>query len=207
MTGSSMNKQVIFIHGGSSYSDYDTFIACLKEESIDPFEVKEKRWHQGLAESLGDEYEVFSPRMPNADNAKYLEWKIWFEKYIQFLHDGVVLIGHSQGGYFLAKYFTENSFPVKIAALVFAAAPFEPDDFGGEDGGDFRFDVLALPKLLKITPKIVFFHSTDDFVVPYTHAQKYKESLPDAELLTFSDKNHFLIPEFPELVAYIKGLG
>ncbi len=109
-----MNKQVIFIHGGSSYSDYDTFIACLKEESIDPFEVKEKRWHQGLAESLGDEYEVFSPRMPNADNAKYLEWKIWFEKYIPFLHDGVVLIGHSQGDIFLQSISPKTVFRLRL---------------------------------------------------------------------------------------------
>jgi pimeloyl-ACP methyl ester carboxylesterase len=50
-------------------------------------------------------------------------------------------------------------------------------------------------------------HSTDDFLVPYEHAVALKAALPEAELITFSDKNHFLVPELPELVAYIKGLG
>jgi len=202
-----MKQQVIFIHGGGAFSNYDSFLECLKTEIIDPFEVHTKRWHHKLAVSLGEEYEVFLPQMPNSKNAKYLEWKIWFEKYIPFLRDGVVLIGHSQGGYFLAKYLTENTFPLLIKALYLVSAPFEPDDFGGEDGGDFRFDTAQLSKLEVAISHIIVFHSTDDYVVPYTHAQKYKELLPQAQLRTFEDRVHFWQEEFPEIVDDITGLG
>ena len=49
-------------------------------------------------------------------------------------------------------------------------------------------------------------HSKDDFVVPYEHALKYKAALPEAELVTFEDKNHFLVEELPELVERIRAL-
>jgi pimeloyl-ACP methyl ester carboxylesterase len=50
-------------------------------------------------------------------------------------------------------------------------------------------------------------HSKDDFVVPYEHALKYKAALPAAELITFEDKNHFLVEELPELVQKIRNLA
>jgi uncharacterized protein len=199
-------KQVVFIHGGEAFSNYEDFLAYLKEDTVDRYAKRSRRWHQALPEELGEEYEVFLPAMPNAENAKYLEWKIWFEKYVAFLEDGAILIGHSQGGYFLSKYLIENDFPVTIKALYLVAAPFEPDDFGGEDGGDFRFDTTKVSLLENKAQNIFIFHSKDDFVVPYAHALKYKESLPKAELVLFEDRVHFWQESFPELVGSVKAL-
>jgi predicted alpha/beta hydrolase family esterase len=199
-----MKKQVIFIHGGEAFSDYSAFIEYLKSDNIDPYEKPSKRWHQRLQEDLGDEYEVFLPHMPNSQNAKYLEWKIWFEKYIPFLHDDVILIGHSQGGYFLVKYLLENGFPIRIKGLYLVAAPFEPDDFGGEDGGDFNFNTAQVPALEDVSERIVLFHSKDDFVVPFDHALRYKNALPKAELFLLEDRIHFWQEAFPELIEDIK---
>lgn len=47
-------------------------------------------------------------------------------------------------------------------------------------------------------------HSKDDFLVPYEHVLKLKEHLPEAELITFEDKNHFLVEELLELVELIR---
>lgn len=201
-----MKQQVVFIHGGEAYSNYEVFLECLKKETVDPFEKKTKRWHQLLPQTLGDTYEVFSPSMPNSENAKYIEWKIWFEKYMAFLRDGVVLVGHSQGGYFLVKYLTENKLPVTVRALYLVSAPFEPDDFGGEDGGDFAFDTSKVSVLEENIPYIVIFHSKDDFVVPVSHALKYKEKMPKVKLQLFEDRVHFWQEEFSELVLDIKSL-
>jgi uncharacterized protein len=202
-----MKKQVFYIHGGSSYSDYNAYLEDLKSEPVRDLPGSEqfKKWSDSLKEAL-DGCEVFKPSMPNSKNAKYEEWKIWFEKYIPHLYDGVVLVGWSQGGYFFTKYLIENPAPVKIKALFLVAAPFEADDFGGEDGGDFAFDTSRVGELAKKAEKIYLCHSKDDFVVPYEHALKYKEALPEAELVSFEDKNHFLIPEFPELIEKIKGI-
>ena len=202
-----MKKQVFYIHGGSAYSNYEAFLDDLKSEPIrdlpdaEPFQ----KWTDSLKNKL-EAYDVFKPAMPNSKNAKYEEWKIWFERYICHLHDGLICVGWSQGGYFFAKYLIENPAPVKIKALFLVAAPFEPDNFGGEDGGDFAFDTTRVGELAKKVEKIYLFHSKDDFVVPYEHALKYKAALPEAELVTFEDKNHFLIPEFAELMQKIKDI-
>jgi uncharacterized protein len=202
-----MKQQVVFIHGGEAFSDYSLFLLSLKEQVIDPYAQPTKRWHRELQSALGDAYEVFRPDMPNSQNAKYAEWKIWFEKYIPVLRDGVILVGHSQGAYFLVKYLIENSFPVVVKALYLVAGPFETDDFGGEDGGDFNFDTGLVSSLKDKATTIVILHSKDDPVVPVAHAYKYTEALPSARLVLFEDKLHFWGESFPELVEDIKGLS
>lgn len=165
---------------------------------------KRKKWTETFRDDLGDEYEVFMPSMPNSQNAKYEEWKIWFERHFEYLDGEVILVGWSQGGMFFSKYLTEEEFPFSIKALILMAPPFEPIKGESDDCGDFVFDTEDLGILARKVQKIVIYHSKDDFVVPYEHALKYKAALPDAELITFEDKNHFLIPEFPELISKIR---
>ncbi len=150
-----MKKQVFYVHGGSAYSNYEIFLSDLKEEPIRDLPGAEPfvKWSDSLPEKL-EEYEVFKPSMPNSKNAKYEEWKIWFERYIPHLHDGVILVGWSQGGYFFTKYLIENPAPVQVAALFLVAAPFNPDDFGSEDGGDFSFEVRIKPNRIKSNQSI-----------------------------------------------------
>ena len=66
-----------------------------------------------LDKVLGGGYEVLIPQMPNSQNARYSEWKILFEKIISILDDEIILIGHSLGGIFLVKYFSENDYAKK----------------------------------------------------------------------------------------------
>ena len=69
---------------------------------------------------------------------------------------------------------------------------------------DFEFDTTKTGELANKIENIYILHSKDDFVVPFSHAEKYVEMLPNAEFMTFEDKNHFLIEEFPELIEKIK---
>lgn len=202
-------KQVFYIHGADAFSDHGNFLKYLEKIEIRDLPWagdSPKRWSKTLREDLGEEYEVFTPLMPNKLNAHYEEWKIWFERHFEYLYDDIILVGWSCGGYFFSKYLLENQFPFKIKALILMAAPFEnvDDDPDGEDGGDFAFDISRTSELAEKTDNIVIMHSKDDFVVPYEHALKYKKALPEAELITFEDKNHFLVEELPELVAKIK---
>lgn len=201
-----MKKQIICIHGGNAFTRYEAFLEYLRTRDIDdPFELQvRKRWQPTLREALQDTHEVYYPVMPNSKNAKYQEWKIWFERYHAFLRDGVILVGHSLGGYFLAKYLSEETMPMRVHSLYLLAAPFENDDFGGEDGGDFAFDSLNLFYLANQVGAIYVLHSKDDPVVPYRHALKYEQALPKAELVTFEDKNHFLLETFPEFIEHIQ---
>lgn len=204
-----MKQQVFYIHGGSSYTDYDAYLSDLRTTPIRDLPGMEplKKWTHSLREDLGAGFEVFMPTMPNKQNARYEEWKIWFERHFELLRNNLILLGWSQGGYFLAKYFVENPAPVRVRALILCAAPVEPDDFGGEDGGDFAFNKEGLSAIEQKVDEIHIFHSKDDFVVPYAHALEYQAALPKAIVHSFEDKNHFLVPELPELLALIKKLS
>lgn len=201
--------QLFYIHGGEAFSDYKKYLKHLETVEIEPPTEDSERsliWTDSLRTELGEDWEVFKPTMPNKLNARYKEWKIWFERHFEFLRDDVVLLGWSQGGYFLAKYLIENQTPFKVKALFLVAAPFEPADFGGEDGGDFAFNTKKVGQLAKRAETIHIFHSEDDPVVPFEHARLYHEGIKDSVLLSFTSRGHFVVEEFPELVEKIKGV-
>ncbi|KXJ99049.1 MAG: Alpha/beta hydrolase family protein [Parcubacteria bacterium OLB19] len=203
-----MKKQVLYIHGGDSFGKYEDFLQDLQIKSIrDPFGLDRKSiWVENFRENLGA-FEVLTPTMPNKQNAKYEEWKIWLERHFEFLHDGVILVGWSLGGMFLAKYLSENKFPFKIKAVFLLAAPSgEFTDESGNNCASFQFPMRNLVNLTKQCEKIFIWHSQDDFVVPYLEFFAYEKFAPEAEFVSFTDKNHFLVPELPELFDSIKGL-
>jgi len=203
-----IKKQVFFIHGGNAYSSYEAFLEDLRTKTIYnlPSNPRQSRWTDTLSTDLGEMYEVFAPVMPNKQNAHYEEGKIGFERHFEYLTDGVILIGWSQGGYFLSKYLIEHTPPFSIKALIYVAAPSAPDDFGGEDGGDFAFPGDRIGEIGTKVEKIFIFHSSDDPVVPVSHAERYQQALPNATLVLFNDKNHFLVPELPALVTLVLSL-
>lgn len=204
-----MKQQVFYIHGGESYENYDRFLERLRTKDIWdlPFETPKVKWTQNFASELGSDFEVFMPAMPNKQNAKYEEWKIWFERHFEHLRDDVILIGLSLGAMFLVKYLIETKTPFQIKALYLMGCPVSDPDFADEDCGTFRFSLDSVSVLSERAGRVFVVHSKDDFLVPYEHALKFQKALPMAELVTFEDKNHFLIEEFPELITHIKGLS
>ena len=122
-----MNQQVFYIHGGRSYTKHEDYIEDLRTNPLRSASDKagKQMWPDILRNELGEGYKVFVPSMPNKQNAKYEEWKIWFERHFEFINDDVILVGWSLGGAFLAKYLSENTPPFKIKALITLAAPFD----------------------------------------------------------------------------------
>lgn len=202
-----MKQQVVFIHGGDSFSKQEDFLQYLKETPIRNLPGSEagKHFTQTLREDLGDNFEVFMPSMPNKQNADFGEWSIWFERHFAYLGEEVVLVGWSLGGMFLAKYLSENEVPFLVKKLVLLAAPCgtceSPD---GNDCGNFQFEPANLSSIADKAQKIVILHSNDDFVVPVSAAHAYKSHLKSAELIIFEDENHFLSPEFKEILDILR---
>lgn len=193
-----MKKQLLHIHGGTAWGSYEAYINHLKTKEIhSPIMINDTpSWHYRYLEFLGDEWEVYRPSMPCAGNAKYNEWKLWFERYFEYLQDGVVLVGHSLGGTFLLKYLSENTLPVKISQLHLVAAACENGDDGEvifELGSDYS-------NVMRQCGNIFVYHSKDDFVVPYEQGERIAKNIPGSELITFEDRGHFLGSEFPELI-------
>lgn len=201
-----MLQQILAIHGGDVFETYEEYLDFLKNYKVDLEKVKYGGWKDHLQEKLGNDFEVIYPQMENYHNAKYAEWKIWFEKFIPFLKDGIILIGGSLGGIFLAKYLSENNFPVKIKATFLVAAPFDDKD----RSADYTLGDFALPESLEKFSgqggKIFLYHSEDDPVVPFTDLEKYARKLPGAEKVIFQDKGHFNLKEFSELVEKLRSL-
>lgn len=197
-----MKKQVLIIHGGNTFTNYSEYIESLKTKKIELEKLKYRiDWKDSITDDLGDKFEVLVPRMPNGTNAKYNEWKIWFEQIISLLKDNVILIGHSLGGIFLVKYLSQNLLATKVKAVVLISAPYKELDT--EEIGDFSLP-KSLSKLNKQIKNIVLIQSEDDPVVPASHVYLYKKQLPDAELILFKANGHFQQMHFPELVKLIK---
>jgi predicted alpha/beta hydrolase family esterase len=196
-------QQVVVIHGGDAYETQKEYLQSLHAKEITLARLKQKDWKSNLQKDLGDAYEVLAPRLPNAQNARYAEWKIIFDKIVPLLEDNVILIGHSLGGIFLCKYLSEEDVPKKIAALFLIAAPYATQDH--EPIVDFML-VGSLAPLEMTVGKIVLYHSKDDVVVPFENAELFKKALPNAQLEVFEDKGHFNSESVSELLNDIKSL-
>src|SRR3989338_6639445 len=120
-----MKKQVVFVHGGDSFTKKEDFFQHLRTMPLRSLPGKESplHWTQTLVADLGEEYDVFMLSMPNKQNADFEEWSIWFERHFEYLRDGVVLVGWSLGGMFLAKYLSEKQTPFTAERLFLFFAP------------------------------------------------------------------------------------
>lgn len=196
-----MKQQVFIIHGGNAFNSYDDYLTDLKQKEVSLEMLKLSDWKSSLGAVLGEMFEVLIPRMPNPQNAKYFEWKIFFEKYIPLLDDGVILIGHSLGGIFLAKYLSEEIYPKKIRATLLVAAPFNTPHV--HPYVDFNL-LNSLEGLAAQGGAVFFYHSKDDQVVPFSDFENYRVALPGAQFRTFEDRQHFNGEAFPEIAEDIR---
>lgn len=191
-----MSNQVVIIGGGTSFNSYKEYISFLNNTKVNLDRLKSRKdWKDSLGDLLGDNFDVYVPKMPNITYARYEEWKNWIEKIIPLLGNSITLIGHSLGGIFLAKYLSENDSPKKIMSTIFVSAPFDIE-IGEEKLFEFSLD-KPLDKLTKQGGKIYLIHSEDDPVVPIEQLNKYKNSLPSAEVVLFKDRGHFKQESFP----------
>ena len=191
--------QICIIHGGETFDSDGAYRDYLKNKELD-YErlLYAPAWKTWLAEQLTD-YDVLTPSMPNKQNAKYDEWALYFSKIVPFLRSDAVLIGHSLGGIFLAKYFTENPPAEPFAKLILLAAPHSDESL--ESLGSFRIKNATV--LASVAQHIHLLHSEDDPVVSVSEVDRYAADLPDAVVHRYTDKHHFIGAELPELLEII----
>ncbi|MAZ56222.1 hypothetical protein CL653_00315 [bacterium] len=195
--------QVLFIHGGDSFIAKEEYYQFLRSREVNPYEEKPEKWRDNLATNLekaGLEYLFVS--MPDKWNADYTAWSIWFEKYLPYLDESPnIFIGHSLGASFLLKYLTKNKLEVAVAQLHLVAPAV---GFVETEGlGEFASNESDFALLLGQVGEIHIYHSTDDEIVDYQDSTELVKVLPQAQLHTFTDRGHFLAPEFPEIETEI----
>lgn len=198
-----MKNQIVVIGGGDSFSDYKDYLNSLNSWEFELDSINKSDWKSTLDKELEEKYQIIRPKMPNSQNARYKEWRIIFSKIIPLLNNDIVLIGHSLGGLFLAKYLSENVINKKILATFLLAAPFCTDK--SNPLTDFNLE-LPLAKFSKQSEKIFILHSKDDSVVSLDNAYKYNKTLENSILKIFKNEGHFNSENFPELVKQLKNL-
>ncbi len=195
--------QILYIHGGMTFKNQKDYLKYLKTKEIS-FE-KAPRWNEVyLPKKLGKDFLVICPRMPLSDNAKYSDWKIYFERFLPKLGKDFILMGASLGGIFLARYLSENKLRRKPIATYLICPPFD-DSLPYEDlvgGFKLKSDLSLLEKNSK---NLYLLFSKNDPVVPPSQAKKYAARLKNATIIIYDHiEGHFQVSEFPEIVKMIK---
>lgn len=196
-------KQILMVHGGMTFKNRRDYLDYLKNKKI---QIKPKiSWrNEYLTKNLSKNFEIIRPTMPLQENAKYEDWKIYFERFTPFLKNNIILIGASLGGIFLAKYLSENKFPKKILSIYLVCPPFDNTSSEEDLVGGFNLK-SNLSLIEKQTENLYLMFSKDDNVVPVSHAEKYRKKLKNAKIKIYKSKNgHFKIKRFPEIIKMIK---
>lgn len=156
-----------------------------------------------VLKTLGPEYNVLHPAMPDPENPSYEKWKQKLKKELDSTDDNVLLVGHSLGGSVLLKYLSETDYHKSIAGLFLVAVPYwgmpdwEVDEYVLHE--DFS---SHLPPI----EHIFLYHSNDDEVVPVEHLSRYAMELTTASVRQFDTGGHLFSKGLPDLIHDIKSV-
>ncbi len=186
-------KTAIIVHGWPDKQEF--FDLAVPSPS-------NNQWLPWLQKELGMKgWSAQTPEMPDAYEPNYEKWKSVFEQFR--LDEDTVLVGHSCGGGFLARYLSEHS--VQVGKVVLIAPWIDPAGELGEGNDFFKFSLDT--DLASKTKGVTMFYSTDDDAVILQSVDALKK-IEGIELREFSDKGHFCIDdgvrEFPELLEELE---
>jgi uncharacterized protein len=157
-----------------------------------------------LQNALGSAYEMHYPKIHNDGDAEYADWKAQIDTELAALDDKIILVGHSVGASVLLKYLSEEQTGKSVAGLFLIAAPYwGADEF-------WKWDEARLPQditgELASIPRIFFYHSRDDEIVPFAHLALYAEKFPGATSCKFDGRGHQFNNDLSEVAADIASL-
>jgi predicted alpha/beta hydrolase family esterase len=195
--------QIFLIHGGMTFDNKKNYQNYLRTREISL--VKKISWSgEYLHKKLGRDCEIIQPRFPLEDDAKYADWKVYFERFFPYFRPGLILIGSSLGGMFLARYLSENRFPKPLRSVYMVCPPFDRSGLYEDLAGGFRLRP-DLSLIEKNCSRVNLLFSRNDDIVPVAHAAKYAKKLKKARIIIFPNiKGHFKIAEFPEIIKMIR---
>jgi len=196
-----MKPQLCIIHGGNPFDTQADYLAALAEQTVAYDRLLyTPDWKSWLGAELSDTHDVLLPSMPNKQNAQYDEWATYFSKILPFLRPDAILVGHSLGSIFLAKYLSEHLPEQPFKKLILVAAPYNHASSESLAG----FSLTDVTALSQAAESIHLFYSTDDPVVPFEEMWSFQKDLPNAIAHVFDDRQHFnTLPPFTELYEEI----
>lgn len=128
-----------------------------------------------LAGHLGSAVSFDYPQLPEEDDAEDAAWLTEIGRAIGRAAAPLVLVGHSAGGYLLAKYLATEPVTKPVVAICLIAPPFP----GGDE--NWTFEGFDLPpgfgERLPRAP-VFLYASEDDNIVPFAHRALYTAAIP-----------------------------
>jgi len=172
------------------------------------YKISERNWLPRLKKSLEKKGLVaITPELPKSWLPNYFDWKNTFEfemAKIGGLDENTILVGHSAGGAFLARYLSEN--PQKIKQLVLLSASFEKNDSNQRlhELLDFKLN----PEIQTYSFPIFVCTSKDEPQYRHKNAEDYAKAFGN-NVTYFENYGHFLESDmgkkdFPELLEMLE---
>lgn len=187
-------RTAIILHGMPSKEEY-----LNNPERLSP---SNEHWLPWLQQQLiGNGVLAQTPEFPEPYAPDYEKWREAFERFP--VDEETMLIGHSCGAGFLARWLSEHAVNISKIALV---APWLDPEPRTLKNGFFEFEIDSTVQ--ERTESIAIFSSADDDADIHKSAALVREAWPKAQLIEFEDKGHFThgdmkTEEFPELRDYL----
>lgn len=161
-------------------------------------------WISWLMTELGkkDVYACSLP-MPNPKNPIVSEWTDEINHAVNncLKDDEIFLIGHSLGVPAILRYFEQSKQNKKISGVILVSGLIDPLDSKNKKSNFRKIDSFVFPfidfrKIKNKAKKFVVFHSVDDPIVPFYHAEKISKEL-NCKLVKTKKGGHFFILSKP----------
>ena len=155
---------------------------------------------ESLRQSLGPDYDVRYPALPNENDPDYGTWKSRILAELKDLGDGAIVVGHSIGASVFIKLLTEERPAIAGAFLV--ATPFwHDDDFWHWDEARLPTDAAArIPGSIPV----FFYRGDDDTAIPASHLAMYARAFPRATIRRLPGRDHQLNNDLSAVALDIK---
>lgn len=143
-----------------------------------------------------------TPEFPLFEGSRYEDWQAVFEA--QPLTHKTILVAHSMGGGFLARWLSEND--TKFDTIILVAPWLDVDSESSDPFFNFKLD----PNLPNRAKKFMVFASSDDHARINRSVEFLREKIPNLNVREFDDRKHFRLREMgtrevPELIEEIFG--
>lgn len=119
-----------------------------------------------------------------------------------------ILVGHSCGGGFLVRYFSEHK-DLAPQKIILVAPWIDPENYLKEINPTSNFFDFEIDSNLSSRTEVHCVYSTDDESYILDSIKTIQEKLPSMTMHVFTNKGHFTEPdlgtkEFPELLELLK---
>jgi predicted alpha/beta hydrolase family esterase len=179
-------RQVLFIQGGGE----GAFLA-------------DKPLAESLRRSLGPDYQVHYPAMPNEGDPNDETWRAEIRRQLDEIGGDTLLVGHSIGAYVVVSFLVRDRGRSTLPGVFLIATPFV-----GEGG--WQVSDLAMPEdFVEVLPSgvpIFFYHPRDDDVVPFAHLGLYRQKIRQATMRELESGGHQLNNDLSMVAADIRRL-